>query len=82
MSDQPNAGRQPTFDPRDRAAISEVRKRGEYYEVVGHVDGRRVSVEIAAPDIESRTAGDREALMRRGLLGTSNAERDQRRERP
>lgn len=64
----------PTYDPKDKVAITGVSKRGEHYTVTGVAEGRPVTVHIPAPSVEGTDRKAAEAYMRRGLLGTKRME--------
>lgn len=68
----------PDYDPKDHSAITRVTKRGDWYTVEGVSGGRKTSVDIPAPSVESRDRKSAEALMRRSLYGTARAEREGR----
>lgn len=59
------------FDPKHRVEITRAVKRGEWYTVEGVAGGKKTSVDIPAPTVESRSRRDAEALMRRSILGTA-----------
>jgi hypothetical protein len=63
---------QPTYDPKDRVHVTEVKKRGEWYEVKGRADGRDSAAHIHAKDVESKNG---QALIHRTLLGVAQNER-------
>lgn len=55
--------------------ITKADKRGDHLTVEGVVEGRKVSVEIPQPSLDKfRTEREREAYIRRGLLGTKRME--------
>lgn len=64
----------PFYDPKKDVKIIDVKKRGEHYHVEGIAEGRRSSVVIPAPSVESQSREKAEAYMRRGLLGTKRME--------
>lgn len=65
-----------TYDPKSEVTITKVEKRGEYHEVEGRVNGRKVTAGIPAPSLDGRTRKDAEALIRRTLLGTSRMDHE------
>lgn len=64
----------PFYDPKKDVKLTRVEKRGEHYHVEGVAEGRRTSVVIPAPSVESQRRDHAEAYMRRGLLGTKRME--------
>ena len=63
------------FDPRGSVEVTRADKRGDYLRVEGVAEGRKVSVDVPVPSLESfKTDRDREAYMRRSLLGTKRME--------
>lgn len=69
----------PPYDPKDKAELSRIDKRGEHYTVTGHVDGQRVEAHIPAPAFEGQPSrAHAEALARRALLGTATLAREPR----
>ncbi len=64
----------PSYDPRDKVDLTRIEKRGEWYKVEGRVKGRKIEVDIAAPDTESKARREAESLMRRSVFGASKDE--------
>ena len=69
-------------DFKDKVVITGVEKRGDHFTVEGVAEGKKTTVHIPAPSIEGeRFESDRQALMRRSLLGSKRmADRDEHRE--
>ena len=68
----------PSYDPRHKVDLTRVSKKGSWYTVEGYVGGRKTSVEIAAPDIESRSRREAESLMRRSVYGVNRSDKETR----
>lgn len=68
----------PSYDPRDKVDLTRIEKRGEWYKIEGRVKGRKTVVEIAAPDIESKSRREAESLMRRSVYGVDRSEKEAR----
>lgn len=68
------------FDPRGSVEVTRADKRGDHLRVEGVAEGRKVSIEIPQPSLDHfKTEREREAFMRRGLLGAKHQEdREQR----
>lgn len=66
----------PSYDPKGHVDLTRVEKRGDWYTVEGYVKGRKSSVDIPAPSIESKTRREAESLMRRSVYGASRSDRD------
>jgi len=66
-------------DPKKSVEVVRADKRGDSLHVEGVAEGRKVSVEIPVPSLEHfKTDREREAYMRRGLLGAKRQEDQQR----
>ena len=68
----------PSYDPRSKVDLTRVSKRGDWYTVEGYVKGRKTSVDIPAPSVESKTRREAEALMRRSVYGVAQSEKEAR----
>lgn len=67
-------------DPKKSVEVVRADKRGDSLHVEGVAEGRKVSIEIPVPSLEHfKTDRDREAYMRRGLLGVKKQQDDERR---
>ena len=55
--------------------ISEVKKSGEWYKVTGHVDGRKVSYEISAKDVDGKSRKEGLTRFAQSLRTADQAER-------
>ena len=62
---------QPKYDPKDKAEVTRVSKRGDWYTVEGYASGKKVSIDVPAPSIDGASRREAEALMRRSLYGES-----------
>ena len=51
--------------------ITDRKKEDGWYKFEGVVDGKRVSVDVHAKDVESRSRKDAESLAKRSLYGTA-----------
>ena len=62
-------------DPKNCVEVVRADKRGDYLRVEGVAQGRKVSVDIPVPSLETfKSDSAREAYMRRSLLGTKQME--------
>ena len=67
-------------DPKKSVEVIRADKRGDSLHVEGVAEGRKVSIEIPQPSLEHfKTDREREAYMRRGLLGVKKQQDDERR---
>lgn len=58
----------------DKSEISEIRKRGEWYTVKGHVDGRPSSFEVPAGNFEKMSSREARDYAKRGLASSIDTE--------
>src|SRR5437899_86038 len=63
-----------SYDPGDQVEITRASKRGDWYEVKGVVEGKKVELSIPSPSVERLSDKEARALMKRGLLGTKRME--------
>jgi len=54
--------------------IGDVSKRGDWYTIKGHVDGKPTSVDIPANQVDGRSRSDAEKLFKRGLKTAKESE--------
>lgn len=58
-------------DPKHSVEVVRADKRGDYLRVEGVAEGRKVCVDVPVPSLEHfKTDRDKEAYLRRSLLGT------------
>lgn len=62
-------------DPKKSVEVVRADKRGDYLRVEGVAEGRKVSIDVPVPSLESfKTERDKEAYLRRSLLGVKRQE--------